>query len=137
MEYTYNIKELPEVVTQLLLVINSKVVLIYGEMGVGKTTLIKEMLKQLGADDFNGSPTYSIINEYETTTEMIYHYDLFRIDDERELLDIGCEEYIYSDNWNIIEWPEKLETLLPQNYSSVYISENEIGNRTLKIMRVN
>lgn len=104
------------------------------EMGTGKTTFISALLKVLGVQDPDGSPTYSLVNVYDS--EMfgrIYHFDLYRIRDEREAFDIGIEEMLYSDGICLIEWPEKIEHLLPDNVIWSYIRKNEDNSRTIRI----
>jgi tRNA threonylcarbamoyladenosine biosynthesis protein TsaE len=106
----------------------------YGEMGVGKTTLIKAMCEELGVSDFTNSPSFAIVNEYQTTEgKTIYHFDFYRINTPHEALDMGYEDYIYSGYICLIEWPEKITTLLPNDFVKVLITENEDGTRTLKI----
>jgi len=107
----------------------------YGKMGAGKTTFIKAVCKELGVDDVINSPTFSIINEYrcEITRELIYHIDLYRIDILSEAHDIGIEDYFYSGATCFIEWPEKIEPLLPENTVRISIVENADGSRTLNI----
>ena len=103
-------------------------------MGAGKTTFILGLLKVMGVRDFEGSPTYSLVNVYDT--EMygkIYHFDLYRINDELEALDVGLEEMVYGDNICFIEWPEKVKDLLPHNTIWSYISVDEVGSRILTI----
>ena len=82
----------------------------YGQMGAGKTTFIKAVCEQLGVTDVVASPTFAIVNEYrsETTAELIYHFDCYRIKDIREAIDFGAEEYLYSGNYCFIEWPERI-----------------------------
>ncbi len=133
MTYTYEISALPQAANAVLTNLNGKTLLFYGEMGVGKTTLIKEIVKQLGYKDTVSSPTYSLVNEYDGLNQKIYHFDFYRITDETEALDIGIEEYLFSNNWNLIEWPEKIENLLPHNADKLYILKNQDGTRTLKI----
>ena len=102
---------------------NKKVVAFYGEMGAGKTTFIKAICTQLGVKDNTASPTFSLINEYSTSAgERIYHLDFYRIKNEAEALDMGVEEYFCSGNYCFIEWPEKIEALLPENCLKVKIS---------------
>ncbi|HEY4798571.1 MAG TPA: tRNA (adenosine(37)-N6)-threonylcarbamoyltransferase complex ATPase subunit type 1 TsaE [Bacteroidia bacterium] len=93
----------------------------YGELGAGKTTLIKEICKQLGVKEEGSSPTFSLINEYRTPYRLIYHFDLYRLKNENEIFDIGYEEYIFSGNYCFIEWPEKIEHLLPADFVKVKI----------------
>jgi len=104
------------------------------EMGAGKTTFITALLKVMGVPEPDGSPTYSLVNVYES--EMfgrIYHFDLYRIQDEREALDMGIEEMLYSDGICLIEWPKIIAPLLPDNVIWSYIRKNEDNTRTLSI----
>ena len=103
-------------------------------MGVGKTTLIKELCKYLGVNDTISSPTFSLINEYTTAlNECIYHFDLYRITNDEEALDIGIEDYLYSKNWCFIEWPQNIENLLPLEATKIQLSLFEDGSRTITI----
>jgi tRNA threonylcarbamoyladenosine biosynthesis protein TsaE len=98
----------------------------YGQMGAGKTTLIKNLCKHLGVTDIVNSPTFAIVNEYRTVQgEPVYHMDFYRLTSSRELMDIGCEEYFYSGNYCLIEWPGKFEELLPDNFVYIQIVVNE------------
>lgn len=134
MQLTYRQEELPEIVKRLLSHSDSKVFLFYGAMGVGKTTLIKEMCKQLGVNELAASPTFSIVNEYEATDGLIYHFDFYRIDDSHEALDLGIEDYLYSGHWVLMEWPEKISELLPEGAQKVMIEKNRDGSRTLQLL---
>jgi tRNA threonylcarbamoyladenosine biosynthesis protein TsaE len=112
-----------------------KICLVRGEMGAGKTTLIKKICEALGVEDTMSSPTFSIVNEYNTTkNEVIFHFDLYRIQTEVEARDIGAEEYLYSGNKCFIEWPEKIESLLPLSYAEIFISVEDNTHRTLAIL---
>lgn len=103
-------------------------------MGAGKTTLIKEICKQLGVEDNISSPTFSLVNEYETKNgELAYHFDFYRITDEEEALDIGIEDYFYSGNWCFIEWPENVENLLPLDAVEIHITILEDGKRNIQL----
>ena len=111
---------------------DNKVVLFYGEMGAGKTTLIKEIGKQLGVTDGMSSPTFALVNEYHTKDNgSIYHFDLYRIKNIEECLDMGMEEYIQSGNYCFIEWPEIALPLMPDNYCSVSIKTEEDNTRSI------
>lgn len=104
------------------------------EMGMGKTTFILAVLACMGIEDAEGSPTYSLVNSYESKMfGKIYHFDLYRINDEMEALDIGIEEMLYGDSICFIEWPEKIKNLLPENTIWSYIRKNEDNSRTLTI----
>lgn len=107
----------------------------HGNMGVGKTTFIKAICEELGVEDVINSPTFAIINEYRsaTTAELIYHFDFYRINKLSEAEDIGTEDYFYSGALCFIEWPEKIEELLPCDTVHVYITENEDGSRTVSL----
>src|SRR5690554_2489738 len=133
MKMTYTQEELAKAANYILSNSESKVILFYGEMGVGKTTLIKEICLQLGATDIAASPTFSIVNEYEAKEDIIYHFDFYRINDPNEALDLGFEDYVYSDEWVFIEWPEKISLLLLDDAQKVVISKNQDGSRTLKL----
>ena len=107
----------------------------HGQMGAGKTTFIKAICEELGVEDVINSPTFAIINEYrsETTGELIYHFDFYRINKLSEAEDIGTEDYFYSGAPCFIEWPEKIEDLLPGDVVEVTIKENRDGTRTVEI----
>ena len=104
----------------------------FGKMGVGKTTLIKEICAALGVEDVVCSPTFAIVNEYTTAEgEPVYHFDFYRMNSIREAYDIGYEEYFYSGCYCFTEWTEKVEEILPERYVRVEITEEE-GRRTLE-----
>ncbi len=107
----------------------------YGKMGAGKTTFIKALCKLLGVEDEVNSPTFAIINEYrsETTAELIYHFDFYRIKKLEEVYDLGYEDYFYSGALCFIEWPELIEELLPLDAKKVTITENSDGSRTITL----
>jgi len=100
-----------------------KMWLFLGEMGAGKTTLIQNICRVLGVVDTTTSPTFSIVNEYrDRNDESIYHFDFYRIKDETEAMDIGVEEYFDSGKLCLVEWPEKIPSLIPNQYLSIIIS---------------
>ncbi|MFO7719326.1 MAG: tRNA (adenosine(37)-N6)-threonylcarbamoyltransferase complex ATPase subunit type 1 TsaE, partial [Gillisia sp.] len=112
MTLTYELSEIDSVAVQLLSKVESKTLLFYGEMGAGKTTLIKALVKALGAEDAASSPTFSLVNEYHSDQGKIFHFDFYRIEDENEVLDMGIEDYLNTESWKFIEWPQKIEKLL-------------------------
>ena len=115
---------------------NERVILFYGEMGVGKTTLIKMLCKKLGVEELTNSPTFSIVNEYLSKEgEAIYHFDFYRIEEEAEVFDLGYEDYFYSGNYCFIEWPEKIPNLIPDNAVEVNIVQDEENNRLISVVR--
>jgi tRNA threonylcarbamoyladenosine biosynthesis protein TsaE len=103
-------------------------------MVVGKTTLVKCIAEQLGVSNSISSPTYSIVNEHTTKEGLLYHFDLYRINNIEELYDFGIEDYLYTNNWIIIEWPEIAEPLLPDAYNTICISEISETQRLLKLI---
>ena len=105
----------------------------YGKMGAGKTTFIKAVCETLGVTDVVNSPTFSIVNEYrsDTTGELIYHFDFYRIQRLEEVYDMGYEDYFYSGALCFVEWPELVEELLPGDAVKVTIEEQPDGSRTI------
>lgn len=105
-----------------------------GEMGAGKTTLIKVICEQLGVEDEVSSPTYSIVNEYVTVNnKTVYHFDFYRIKSEEEAYDIGADEYLDSGNLCLIEWPSKISSLIPSKYLEIELSLGENNTRVLSV----
>jgi len=133
MEIAYTIQELPKIAGMILANTTSKTLLFYGDMGVGKTTLIKELAKKIGVQDTLSSPTFSIVNEYLLDRDKLFHFDFYRINSAEEVLDIGIEDYFESNHWKLIEWPEKVEKFLPMENSKIQLTKNQNGSRTLNI----
>jgi len=132
MTFTYEEKDLAAIAKALLKHIKPKVWLFYGAMGCGKTTLIKDLTKALGVKDRVSSPTFSLVNEYLSDKgNILYHFDFYRIKKEEEALDIGIDDYFYADNYCFVEWPEKIENLVPLNAVAIYITVNKDNSRTL------
>lgn len=107
-----------------------------GAMGAGKTTFIKKLVEQMGSVDIVNSPTFAIVNVYDVEQPYkgeVYHFDCYRLKDIREAMDFGAEEYLYSGNYCFIEWPEKIEALLPEDTVWVKIEPQENGERRLII----
>ena len=110
------------------------VILFEGPMGAGKTTLIKEFCRQMGVQENVSSPTFALVNEYETGNgKLIYHFDFYRIEEEQEALNIGALEYFDSGNLCFIEWPSKVPNLLPDHYLTVNIAASPSGPRTITL----
>ena len=132
MTITFSIEQLDLVAKQILEQNPSKVLLFNGEMGAGKTTLIKKLCENLGVNEPTNSPTFSLVNEYYTTNnQYIYHFDCYRLKTEIEALDMGIDEYLYSGYWCFIEWAEKISNLIPEQHSVITIEVLADGNRKL------
>src|ERR1035437_31314 len=126
MQITINkLSELPVAAEQLLQnYADKKIFAFYGAMGAGKTTFIKVICETLGVTDMISSPTFSIVNEYRSSKgKKIFHFDFYRIKSLNEAYDMGYEDYFYSNAYCFIEWPEKIEELLPENYVKVAITQ--------------
>jgi tRNA threonylcarbamoyladenosine biosynthesis protein TsaE len=113
-----------------------KIFLFYGDMGAGKTTLIKSLCELLGVKEPATSPTFSIVNEYVGANCKIYHFDFYRLKKQEEALDMGYEEYFYSGNYCFIEWPEKIADLLPDHYTRVEIKVLTDTERQLTFKKI-
>ncbi|MGG7663108.1 tRNA (adenosine(37)-N6)-threonylcarbamoyltransferase complex ATPase subunit type 1 TsaE [Dyadobacter sp. BHUBP1] len=107
-----------------------------GQMGAGKTTLIKALCSHLGVTTHVQSPTFSLVNEYDAEGRTIYHFDFYRIKDETEALDMGVEEYFDSGDLCFVEWPQKIENLWPLNYMQLHLEADETGMRILEVTKV-
>lgn len=131
---SYNLLDLEKIARSILKKTQGiKKFIFIGDMGVGKTTLIKELSLQLGVSDNVTSPTFSIINEYSSLNGMkLYHFDLYRIKDQNEALDFGIEEYLYSNDYCFIEWPERVSNLINSNVVKIKI-ELDRQNRIIDI----
>lgn len=106
----------------------------HGPMGAGKTTFIKSICKLLGVTDATSSPTFALVNEYHTDNhDPVFHFDFYRVRSEAEAFDIGFEEYVYSNFYCFIEWPEKIPNLLPEETIHVYIRVGDNEQRTVEV----
>lgn len=129
-----HISHLPNAAQQVVQALgDSRVVLFYGDMGAGKTTLIKAICTALGVAENVSSPTFSIVNEYESPHGPVYHFDFYRLREESEALDMGYEEYLYSGAYCLIEWPEKIVGLLPEDACKVMIEVSTDEKRKISI----
>ncbi|WP_299060337.1 tRNA (adenosine(37)-N6)-threonylcarbamoyltransferase complex ATPase subunit type 1 TsaE [uncultured Polaribacter sp.] len=134
MNKDYSLDNLSEIATELIKVAAHKTLLFYGEMGAGKTTLIKQICKVLSVEDNISSPTFSLVNEYQTLKgEKVFHFDFYRIIDEEEALDMGIEDYLYNNTWCLIEWPQNVENLLPLDAVEIHLSILENGQRNIQL----
>lgn len=127
---SHSLSDLPELAVELIEKAKKvRFIAFTGNLGAGKTTLIGEILKMLTNNDFNGSPTFSLVNEYIAKTgELIYHFDFYRLRNENEAFDIGWEDYLQKENaWIFVEWPEKIENLLPEHFLHVNIKQDNSG----------
>ncbi|MCH2032980.1 MAG: tRNA (adenosine(37)-N6)-threonylcarbamoyltransferase complex ATPase subunit type 1 TsaE [Tenacibaculum sp.] len=134
MNKNYSLEQLHVIAEEVIQLSKHKILLFNGKMGVGKTTLIKEICRVLGVEDTISSPTFSLVNEYVTLNEeTVYHFDFYRINDEEEALDMGIEDYFYSNNWCLIEWPNNIKNLLPLNSVTINITLNADNLRNIQL----
>jgi tRNA threonylcarbamoyladenosine biosynthesis protein TsaE len=135
MEIIFSLSEIDTVAEKILAENPKKVLLFNGNMGVGKTTLIKSLAKKLGVYDATSSPTFSLVNEYQiSNNQYIYHFDVYRLKNEIEAMDMGIDEYLYSGNWCFIEWPENIPSLIPEDHSTITIELLPEGKRRLVLV---
>lgn len=133
-EVSYSNEEVDQVAEEILNKTQGRgIVLLKGNLGAGKTTLVNAILKCLGAEE-GSSPTYSLVNEYETSQGNLYHLDLYRLNEPEEAYDFGIEEILDSDNFVLIEWPEIIEEMLPNAYFCCEIKHESDKSRTLTLM---
>lgn len=135
MELKYNLEELKQASDYVLKNINSKILLVCGEVGSGKTTLIKEICKQLKVEDTVTSPTYTLINEYNAKNGLVIHMDLYRIENSEDINDLGLFEY-FDNKFIIIEWPEKIMNDLDCNHSVLKIDLTNVNERKINLMNI-
>ena len=135
MEKTYSLSEIETVAKNLLPYLTNKVILVNGDMGAGKTTMIKALCKALNSPDVVSSPTFSLINEYRTANDQpLYHFDCYRIENEEEAYDFGAEEYLHSGHLCFIEWSENIASLLPEKCSSLMIEKVDTITRKITLI---
>ncbi|WP_140485825.1 tRNA (adenosine(37)-N6)-threonylcarbamoyltransferase complex ATPase subunit type 1 TsaE [Flavobacterium sp. GSA192] len=134
MEITFSLDEISNVAELIVAAQPNKIILFNGEMGAGKTTFIKQLCKTLGVAEATSSPTFSLVNEYQTTNnQIVYHFDFYRLKKETEALDMGVDDYLYSGNWCFIEWAENIASLIPETHSTITIEALSDGKRLLKL----
>ncbi len=137
MRVNFTLDTIEDVAKDLLDQLDSKTVLFYGEMGAGKTTLIRALVKALGGTSEASSPTFSLINEYQVKDDIVYHFDFYRLDSAEEALDIGIDDYFSSGHYIFIEWPDKIDVLLPEMSVKIYIKIVDNRSRALDLEFVN
>jgi tRNA threonylcarbamoyladenosine biosynthesis protein TsaE len=134
MNKNYSLENLSEVASELISSVGNRNLLFYGQMGVGKTTLIKEICQQLGVLDPISSPTFSLVNEYQTSkNKKVFHFDFYRIEAEEEAFDLGIEEYFDTGAWCLVEWPENIENLLPIGAVQIHLTILEGEQRNIQL----
>ena len=132
-----SLTQLPSIASEIIsFAKDTRIFLFYGDMGAGKTTLIKSLCESLGTTEPVTSPTFSIVNEYISTENRIYHFDFYRLKNQTEALDLGYEEYFYSDAYCFIEWPEKIPDLLPAHYININIKALDDNSRQIIIEKI-
>ncbi|MFD1613841.1 tRNA (adenosine(37)-N6)-threonylcarbamoyltransferase complex ATPase subunit type 1 TsaE [Gelatiniphilus marinus] len=137
MKISYELNEVDTVAKKIIENATSKTLLFYGAMGAGKTTLIKAIVKILGSKDEVSSPTFSIVNEYEIETGLVYHFDLYRINYIEEAYNFGIEDYLDSEYLKLIEWPEKIESILYEDVNAIHIGFESNNKRIVKLQQTN
>lgn len=137
MDITYSLDDVDTIAKKIIEAVDSKIIVLHGDMGVGKTTLVKSIANALGSKDVVSSPTFSIVNEYEISDGLLYHFDLYRIDNLEDAFDFGIEDYLYSEHWMVIEWPELIIPLLNDSYTSIYLSINTEKLRKITLKKHN
>lgn len=134
MNQNYSLSDLKTISEKIIFNSNTKIILFFGEMGVGKTTLIKQICKDLNVIDAISSPTFSLVNEYKTLNgDKVFHFDFYRLLEEEEALDIGIYDYFESNEWCLVEWPENIENLLPLNFVRINLKLLENGQRNIQL----
>ena len=134
MEIIFSLNKINEVAKKIIAQNPNKVILFHGNMGVGKTTFIKSLAKELGVNEATSSPTFSLVNEYQIfENQYIYHFDMYRIKNEVEALDLGIDDYLYSGNWCFIEWAENIANIIPDEHSVITIVQLADDRRQLTL----
>jgi tRNA threonylcarbamoyladenosine biosynthesis protein TsaE len=134
MEFIFELEEIQKVAEKVVQEHPQKVIIFNGAMGAGKTTFIKSLAKELGVNDMTSSPTFALVNEYEANdNQLVYHFDVYRLNSETEAMDMGIDEYLYSGHWCFIEWAENIPNLIPDQHSVIQIEILPDGKRKLAL----
>lgn len=135
MKNTFQLSDISKIAKVILEAAPNKMLCFYGDMGVGKTTLIKAMVKELGAADVANSPTFGLVNEYadQNGVPLAFHFDFYRLNDEMEALDMGFEDYLNSSAWLFIEWPDKIKSLIPDDAVRVFLRFIDENTRSIEL----
>lgn len=133
MTLTYHLRDIDEVANKILSYSKNKIFILNAPMGAGKTTLITAMCKKLGVIDKMSSPTFSIVNEYNLENQSVFHFDLYRVENAEELFDIGIEDYIQSESYIFVEWPDLLTPYL-QGFTELRIEPLDETTRKIEII---
>ncbi|MEM9866366.1 MAG: tRNA (adenosine(37)-N6)-threonylcarbamoyltransferase complex ATPase subunit type 1 TsaE [Bacteroidota bacterium] len=135
MKKEFQLEEINQIAQEVLRLVSRKTLCFYGEMGVGKTTLIKHLVSELGGIDAANSPTFGIVNEYHSKKKGLlgYHFDFYRIQSEDEVYDLGFEDYLASTAWIFIEWPEKVDSILPEKREVVRLRFVDEKTRSIEL----
>lgn len=134
MKKRFDINEIDSVAKEVISALgNYKLVRLIGEMGAGKTTLIKSICKQLGVEEEVNSPTFAIVNEYKGNIADVFHFDFYRVNTLQEAIDLGLDEYLYSDHYVFMEWPQLVDEYLPDEVATITIKETENGLREVEV----
>jgi len=136
MKVEFDLQDIDKVAEAILNNVHSKIVLFQGPMGSGKTTLIKALVRNLKSKDVVSSPTFALMNEYHATDCKIYHYDFYRLKERDEALDLGFDEFLEEDAWNLIEWPDLIVGLLPQEYVEIELNKITETKRGLLLINI-
>ena len=132
-EFTYDLQDIDVIASRILEHLKCKKILFNGEMGAGKTTFINALIKAMGSTDMATSPTFSIVNEYTVPNDKIYHFDFYRIESIDEAYNFGIEDYLSSDNWLFMEWPERISDLLTDDVQTITLTSVDSKKRSLKL----